>query len=48
MAQLNVDLGILKETKITNGVCSREFNGFCVVVSDAPSHHHKFVSIFYK
>ena len=37
MSQANMDLGILQETKITNGVYTRGSAGYKVIATDAPS-----------
>ena len=37
MSQANMDLGILQETKITNGIYTRGSAGYTVIATDAPS-----------
>ena len=37
MAQANIDLGILQETKCTDGIYTCELAGYSVVATDAPS-----------
>ena len=39
MEQANMDLGVLQETKCTNGVYTRASAGYRVVATDAPSRH---------
>ena len=48
MSQANMDLGILQETKITNGVYTRGSAGYKVIATDAPSRHRGGVAIFYR
>ena len=48
MSQANVDLGLLQENNLTNGVYARESVGFCVVASDDQRRNCGGVSIFYK
>ena len=48
MSQVNMDLGILQETKITNGVYTRGSAGYSAVASDAPSWHRGGVAVFYQ
>ena len=47
MSQANMDLGILQETKITNGVYTRGSAGYNVIATDAPSRHRGVVALFY-
>ena len=37
MSQANMDLGILQETKLTDGIYTRGSAGYSVIASDAPS-----------
>ena len=37
MSQANMDLGILQETKITDGIYNRGSAGYSVIATDAPS-----------
>ena len=46
MAQDNMDLGILLETKCTDGIYTRESDGYSVVATDAPSQHCGGVAVF--
>ena len=39
MSQANMDLGILQETKIMNGIYTRGSAGYTVIATDAPSRH---------
>ena len=48
MAQVNIDLGVFKETKCTDGVYTRASAGYCVVATDAPSRHRGRIALFYK
>ena len=48
MTHANVDLVILRETKIIDRVYSQESVGFCFVTSDTPSLHFGVMAIFYK
>ena len=42
-----MDLGILQETKLTDGIYTRGLVGYSVVATDAPSQHRGNVAIFY-
>ena len=48
MSQANMDLGILQETKITNGIHTRGSAGYKVIATDAPSRHRGGVALFYR
>ena len=48
LSQANMDLGILQETKLTNGIYTRGSDGYSVVATDAPSQHRGGVAIFYR
>ena len=37
MSQANMDLGIFQETKVTDGIYTRESAWYIVVATDAPS-----------
>ena len=39
MSQANMDLGILQETKLTDGIYTRGSAGYSVIATDAPSRH---------
>ena len=43
-----MDLGILQETKLTDGVYTRGSAGYKVIATDAPSRHHGGVTLFYR
>ena len=48
MAQANMDLGVLQETKCTDGVYTRASAGYRVVATDVPSRHRGGIALFYK
>ena len=48
MSQANMDLGILQETKLTDGIYTRGSVGYSVVATDAPSRHRGGVAIFHR
>ena len=48
MSQANMDLGILHETNITDGIYTRGSAGYSVVATDAPSRHRGGAAIFYR
>ena len=48
MEQVNLDMGILQETKITDGVYTRASAGYRVVATDAPSRHRGGIAMFYR
>ena len=48
MSQANMDLGILQETKLIDGMYTRGSAGYSLVATDAPSQHHGGVAIFYR
>ena len=47
MSQSNMDLGIFKETKLTDGIYNRGSAGYSVVTTDAPSRHRGGVEILH-
>ena len=47
MSQANMDLGILQETKLRDGIYTRGSAGYSVIATDAPSRHRGGVTIFY-
>ena len=47
ISQANMDLGILQETKLTDGVYTRWSAGYSVIATDAPSRHRGGVALFY-
>ena len=48
MFQANMDLGILQETKCTDGIYTRESARYCIISMDAPSRHRSGVALFYR
>ena len=48
MSQANTDLGILQETKLTDGIYTRGSAGYSVIATDAPSQHCRGVALFYR
>ena len=48
MSQANMDLVILQETKLTDGIHTRGLAGYSVVATDAPSRHRGGVKFFYR
>ena len=48
VSQANMDLGLLQETKLTDGIYTRGSVGYSVVATDAPSQHRGGVAIFYR
>ena len=48
MEQANLDMGILQETKLTNGVYTRASARYRVVATDAPSRHSGGITMFYR
>ena len=48
MEQANLDMGILQEKKITDGVYTRASAGYRVVATDAPSRHSGGIAMFYR
>ena len=48
MSQANMDLGILQETKLTDGVYTRGSAGYNVIATEAPSRHRGGVVLFYR
>ena len=48
MSQSNMDLGIFQETKCTNGIYTRELDGYRVIATDVPSQHRGGVALFYR
>ena len=47
VSQTNMNLGILQETKLTDGIYTRGSAGYSVVATDAPSQHCGGVAIFH-
>ena len=48
MEQMNVDLGILTEAKLTDGIYTRFSSGYHVVATDARVHNQGGVALFYR
>ena len=48
MAQANIDLGVFKESKCTDGIYTHKSAGYRVVATDAPSRHRGRVALFYR
>ena len=48
MSQANTDLGILQETKLTDGVYTRGSAGYNVIATDEPSRHRGGFALFYR
>ena len=48
MSQDTMDLGILQETKLMDGIYTRGSAGYSVIVTDAPSRHRGGVALFYR
>ena len=48
MEQENLDMGIMQETNITDGVYNRASAGYRVVATDAPSPHSGGIAMFYR
>ena len=46
VSQTNMDLGILQETKLTDGIYTRGSAGYSVIATDAPSRHRGGVTLF--
>jgi exonuclease III len=45
---MNVDIAILQETKLTDGVYTRNSSGYSIVASDAPSKHKGGLALCWK
>ena len=48
VSQDNLDLGVLQETKITDGIFTRGLEGYNVGATYVPSQHHGKVAVFYR
>ena len=48
MAQASMDLGILQETKCTDGIHTRALAGYSVVATDMPIRHRDGVAVYYR
>ena len=48
MYQVNMDLGIFQETKVTDGIYIHGSAGYSVVATDAPGRHRGGVAVFHR
>ena len=48
MDQANLDMGILQETKLADGVYTRASAGYHVIATDTPSRHRGGIAMFYR
>ena len=48
MDGIGADLGILLETKVTDGIYTRNLSGYSVVASNAPSAHQGGIALFWR
>jgi hypothetical protein len=48
MEAMDVNLGILMETKVTGGIYTQNLSGYSVITSDAPSAHQGGIAIFWQ
>ena len=48
VSQANMDLGILQETELIDGIYTRGSAGYNVIATDAPSRHCGGVALFYR
>ena len=48
MSQANLDLGVLQETNIKDGIYTCGSAGYTVVTTDAPSQHHDILAVLYR
>ena len=48
VSQANMDLGIFKETKVTDGIYTRGSAGYCIVATDASFRHCGRMAVFYQ
>ena len=48
MSQANMDLGILQETKLTDGIYTCGSAGYSVIATDALSRHRGGIALFYR
>ena len=46
MSQANMDMGILQETKLTDGIYTRRSAGYSVIAMNAPIQHRGGVALF--
>ena len=48
MSQVNMDLGIFQETKVTKGIYMRDSGGYRFMVDEALSHTSDSIAMFYR
>jgi exonuclease III len=48
MGQMNVDLGVFQETKLTGGIHTRRSARYQVLATDAPSAHQGGIAVFWR
>ena len=48
MAQANLNLGVIQETKVTDGIHTRELAGYHILTADAPSRNFGGVAASYR
>ena len=48
MSQANMDLGLVQETKLTDGIYTRGLDRYSVVATDAPSRNRGGVAVFHR
>ena len=48
MSQANMDLGILQETKLADGIYTRRSAGYSVIAMDVSSQHRGGITLFYR
>ena len=46
MSQANMDLGLLQDTKLLDGIYTRRSAGYSVIATDAPRRHRGGVALF--
>jgi hypothetical protein len=47
MKGMGVDIGILLETKVTDGIYTQKSRGYSVAASNAPSAHQGWIALFW-
>jgi hypothetical protein len=48
MEGIGVDLGILLETKMTDGICTQKLSGYSVAALNTPSVHQGGIALFWR
>ena len=48
MESLDIDIGILQETKLRKGIYTRRYGNYSVIVTDADSNSHGGVALFWR